>query len=177
MSLTSLGIASNGLLDRGGNPALHIASMGLLRSGVTGRRGGGTPWKKRRCEDAIVTALLCDPFGLGGIQTPGRFYIDDKFQVYDLNSIQLEVKETAKAELKTEKAKIRTESLVDRVFRQLEQEKAPDAADIKRVKRKISGETLQHFSRLIKLRAEQERLEKEKRKMVQNAMTIILLLA
>ena len=34
MSLTSLGVGSNGLLDRGGLPTLHMASMGLLRTGV-----------------------------------------------------------------------------------------------------------------------------------------------
>lgn len=40
---TSLGIASNGLLDRGGSPALHIASMGLLRIGAVAppAEGGG----------------------------------------------------------------------------------------------------------------------------------------
>lgn len=33
MSLTSLGLASAGLLDRGGKPALHIATLGHIRYG------------------------------------------------------------------------------------------------------------------------------------------------
>lgn len=39
---TSLGIASLGLLDRGSNPALHIASVGMLRTDGDVEQGGGS---------------------------------------------------------------------------------------------------------------------------------------
>lgn len=41
MSLTSLGLASEGLLDRGGLPSLHIGTLGHLRSGGGARPIGG----------------------------------------------------------------------------------------------------------------------------------------
>lgn len=42
MSRTSLGLASEGLLDRGQKPALHIATLGHLREiEITDETGGG----------------------------------------------------------------------------------------------------------------------------------------
>lgn len=59
MSLTSLGIASRGLLDRGASPALSIAVRGLLRvaavvpSSDTAGGGGGRGRRTRRAR--IIT--------------------------------------------------------------------------------------------------------------------------